>query len=215
MKDTACLSTGAGERGSMDRAPAHKGQRTSSSQLDALTNAAMERYILGDDRAFDDLYRLLAPRLLGMCCRLAGPVDAEDICQETFIKICRARNTCGLEGNVATWAFTIARRTFLDRVRHRRRRPEVSSAQAELAMSAPASTSCPEFAIDRRRFDQELERQIGSLSENLRSAYLLVKRTGLSCAQAGAELDSSVNAVKQRVHRASEELSEGMLQWAS
>ena len=210
MKDTASLSTGG-----QDRAPVQKGQRATSSQLDTLTNAAMERYVGGDDRAFDELYRLLAPRLLGMCCRLAGPVDAEDICQETFIKICRARNTCGLEGNVATWAFTIARRTFLDRVRHRRRRPEFASPHAELGLQAPASTSCPEFAIDRRRFEQELERQVAGLSESLRSAYLLVKRTGLSCAQAGAELDSSVNAVKQRVHRASEELSEGMLQWAS
>jgi len=215
MENTHSSSVQLRESGSQDAGSASASRRSPSMSLDALTNAAMERYVSGDDRAFDELYRLLSPRLLGMCCRLAGPVDAEDICQETFIKIHRARSTYSVEGNVTTWAFTIARRTFLDRVRHRRRRPEVASPNVQLTLQAPVGATCPEFAIDRQRFDAELERRVSGLSDNLRSAYLLVRRGGLSCAQAGEELDSSVCAIKQRVHRASEELTAGMLQWAS
>ena len=53
---------------------------------------------------------------------------------------------------------------------------------------------------------REAERELGLLSDNLRVAYDLVKLRGRSYADASAELGAPVDALKQRVHRASEEL---------
>ena len=57
-----------------------------------------------------------------------------------------------------------------------------------------------------RALEDVFERQLSTLSESLRAAYVLVKVEGMSCAEAGAVLGASTSAVKQRVHRASEQL---------
>jgi DNA-directed RNA polymerase specialized sigma24 family protein len=57
-----------------------------------------------------------------------------------------------------------------------------------------------------------LEQQLAMLSESLRSAHVLVKLEGMSCADAGAVLGVSTSAIKQRVHRASEDLKTALTQ---
>jgi RNA polymerase sigma-70 factor (ECF subfamily) len=185
------------------------------SPLDARTNAAMQRYAWGDDRAFDELYSLLAPRLRRLCLRVTDAAEAEDICQETFIKIHRARATYSDRGNVSTWAFIIARRTLVDRVRYRRRRPELALGPAPLTAHSAPDSDCPETRVDQRRYEGELDRQLSALPENLRSAYELVKVQGLSYTEAGAILDTSHTAVKQRMHRVRQQLTAALQQWAS
>jgi RNA polymerase sigma-70 factor (ECF subfamily) len=165
-----------------------------------LANAAMLRYSKGDDRAFAQMYRLLAPRLLRVCSRLAGTSDAEDLMQEVFLKIHRARSSFALDGNVMSWASTIARTTFVDRMRYQRRRPERATDHSRLEFLAVADFGRPDSASDWRDF----ESRFATLSENLRVAYWLVKFEGMSCAQTAALLDTSPDAIKQRVHRASE-----------
>jgi RNA polymerase sigma-70 factor (ECF subfamily) len=184
------------------------------SQLEARTNAAMQRYAWGDDRAFDELYVLLAPRLRRMCLRLTDVAEAEDVCQETFIKIHRARATYSDRGNVSTWACIIARRTLLDRIRYRRRRPELALEYAPLASHSAADSDCPESNLDQARYEGELDRQVSALSDSLRSAYELVKVKGLSYSEAGAILDTSDTAVKQRMHRVKQQLTAALHQFA-
>jgi RNA polymerase sigma-70 factor (ECF subfamily) len=166
----------------------------------------MERYALGDDSAFHELYTVLAPRLYRKCMYLVGRSDAEELLQEVFLKIHRARASFVVGGSVVAWASAIARSTCLDRLRHKRRRPEHLLEPARLDIRDHAWAHCPERAVHESALAAAVSERLSQLSEALRSAYVLVKIEGLSCAEAGAALGISVSAVKQRVHRACEEL---------
>jgi RNA polymerase sigma-70 factor, ECF subfamily len=191
-------------------APSDAAARADEYRLRA--SAAMERYARGDDRAFDELYGLLAPRLYRLCIYLIGRGEAEELLQEVFLKMHRARESFVPGGSVVAWSFAIARTTCVDRMRRKKRRPENVMEQEQLEAHAASSADCPESASTGRALEGVLEARLETLSESLRSAYVLVKIEGLSCAEAGALLGATSSAVKQRVHRASEELKLGLVE---
>ena len=171
----------------------------------ARANAAMLRYAQGDDAAFPELYRLLAPRLYRHC-RWLCAADAGELFQEVFLKIHRARATFIDSASVFAWSAAIARKTHVDRVRYRARRPETALPAHQLDLWSSHGTSSPEAPLLHSELERELERELGLLSDNLRVAYDLVKIRGRSYADASAELGAPIDALKQRVHRASEEI---------
>lgn len=175
----------------------------------ARANAAMVRYASGDDAAFPELYRLLAPRLYRLCRWLCG-ADASELFQEVFLKIHRARASFVDSGNVFAWAAAIARKTHVDLVRYRARRPETALPSIQIELWPMHGAPSPEAPLLQREIEREVERELGRLSNNLRVAYDLVKVRGQSYAAASAELGAPVDAIKQRVHRASEEIRESV-----
>src|SRR5215470_14086862 len=97
------------------------GMDTNADRLSEL----MQRYARGEDGVFEQLYRLMAPRLYRFCLRLATrQPEADDYFQETLLRIHRARATYRAGSNTLHWAFAISRSVYLDRLRYRRRRPE-------------------------------------------------------------------------------------------
>jgi RNA polymerase sigma-70 factor (ECF subfamily) len=186
---------------------AHPKTRANSqnAEANARANAAMVRYARGDDDAFAELYEILSPRLYRLCLSLCGTNDAEELLQEVFLKVHRARATFIETGGVVAWSFAIARTTHLDRVRYTRRRPETAMDNGLLELR-PADGVDPESLATERALSQAFECQLARLSDNLRAAYMSVKVHGMSYADASAVLDISVDAVKQRVHRACDEL---------
>ena len=83
----------------------------------------MERYAAGDDRAFDALYGQLSAPLYRFCLRLTTRrAEADDLFQETFLKLHRARATFTPRSNALHWSYAIARSLFLSGVRYWRRR---------------------------------------------------------------------------------------------
>ncbi|MET0389176.1 MAG: RNA polymerase sigma factor [Polyangiales bacterium] len=172
-------------------------------------NAAMLKYAQGDDAAFAELYRLLAPRLMRRCMWLAGQNDGEELFQEVFLKIHRTRGKFIDSGSIFAWAYAIARTTHVDRMRQRARRPETPIEPGMVEQRAAADDTCrPDARTALTALEGELDRELGLLSDNLNVAYRLVKLDGLSCADASARLGVPVDAVKQRVHRANEALKE-------
>lgn len=164
---------------------------------------AMTRYAQGDDRAFEQLYAALAARLHRFCVFLAGRFDAADLMQEVFLKIHRARATFMPGGNAVAWAFAIARTTYLDRMRHRKRRPEDLARDSSVVKAAVTTEASPEAISNTRALEEALEERLANMPETLRSALILVRIEGMSCEEAAAVLGTSSSAVKQRVFRAS------------
>src|SRR5689334_8931021 len=81
----------------------------------ALANDAMARYADGDDAAFPVLYDAIAARIEGLVRRrTADPSRIDDIVQQTFERIHRARGTFRRGSDVLSWAFKIARNLCLD-----------------------------------------------------------------------------------------------------
>ena len=84
--------------------------------------AVMARYCDGETRAFEELYAGLGPRILGYLTSLVGePATAEDLLQQTFMKLHQCRATYVRGANPVPWLYTIAHRTCIDEMRRRAR----------------------------------------------------------------------------------------------
>src|SRR5687767_896142 len=91
----------------------------------------MQRYCDGDASAFRELYALVAPRLLGYLLRMARErALADDLLQQTFLKVHRARAGYVRGADPLPWIYSIAHRTFLDEAR-KHQRAVVRVAQTE------------------------------------------------------------------------------------
>jgi RNA polymerase sigma-70 factor (ECF subfamily) len=163
----------------------------------------MTRYAAGEGTVFAELYELLLPRLSRLCRVLVGPSDADDLLQEVFLKLHRARATFVPSGNAVAWSYAIARTSGADRLRVRARGVELPMDGERLEHHAHASEQRPD---DERTLHTFVRGPLSVLSERVRTTYLLVKVEGLSCAEAAKVLGTTPSAVKQRVHRANEEL---------
>ena len=82
----------------------------------------MQRYCEGNNSAFRELYAATAPRLLGYLRSLAGDdATAEEILQQTFLKLHGARSVYVRGMDPVPWLYAIAHRTCIDDMRRRRR----------------------------------------------------------------------------------------------
>jgi RNA polymerase sigma-70 factor, ECF subfamily len=157
----------------------------------------MSEHAAGDARAFPALYPMLRPKLARLCRSFVGPDEAEDVLQEVFLKLHRARGTFTPGGNAFAWAYAVARATCLDRLRARARDAEV-----------PMEPSTLERRAAPRTAPAELGGMLDQFSDCLRTTYVLVKVEGMECREAAALLGTTTSAVKQRVHRATALLRE-------
>ncbi|MEO5728486.1 MAG: RNA polymerase sigma factor [Byssovorax sp.] len=170
-------------------------------------NAAMDRYACGDAQAFAALHQALHPRLLAFLTRMSGsPVLADDLVQETFLRMHRARSTFAAGGAVIPWAYAIARNVHIDHARSAKLRA------TERLPSDPGSE-----AVDRGGADAEsaaiaaeaaraVERVLARIPASQRDAFVLIRYEGLSVQDAAAILGTTPTAVKLRAFRAYEAL---------
>jgi RNA polymerase sigma-70 factor (ECF subfamily) len=177
-------------------------------------NLAMARYAAGDDSSFDTLYRLLSPRLYAFCLRLTRRrSEADDLFQETFLKIHRSRATYVPNASALYWSFAVARSVHLDRLRYRKRRPEdvAETDEGLAAFSQQASTEgSPEAHAQARQLMEVVDRVLSGLPESQRAAYVLIREEGLSVADAAAVLGATPTATKLRAFRAYEAIREAL-----
>ncbi|WP_437801009.1 RNA polymerase sigma factor [Sorangium sp. So ce693] len=170
----------------------------------------MQRYAAGEASAFGELYRTLAPRLHRFCLRLTrSRSDADDLFQDAFLRLHRARASYVPGGPALHWAFAIARSAHLDRARHRQRRREdlhgPDSGPTTLR-SLPSRDGSPEDDACTRDMALVIDREIARMSEKTRSAYVILREEGLSVAEAASVLGTTCDVVKQRAHRAYEQI---------
>ena len=173
-------------------------------------SALMQRYAEGDDSVFEQLYGLLSPRLYRFCKRLTRhSSEADDVFQETFLRLHRARATYLSGANVWHWGYAIARSAYLDRLRYWRRRPETLGSAADTAageLLLADDQYGPEAQAQAHDLLQVVTNALGRMSEKNRHAYILLREEGLSVKEAAAVLGTTTTVVKQRAHRAYEQL---------
>jgi RNA polymerase sigma-70 factor (ECF subfamily) len=166
----------------------------------------MDRYARGEDRVFEAVYRVLAPRVRRFCRHLASSAaEADDLFQDTFLRLHRARATYVRGGNVLAWVLAIARSAHLDRLRYRRRRPEDVGGAADASDDAglrAGEAEGPEAQAVARELVEVVSTALHGMSERNRLAYALLKEQGLSVNEAAAVLGTTTAVVRQRAHRA-------------
>jgi RNA polymerase sigma-70 factor, ECF subfamily len=170
---------------------------------------AMERYASGDEAAFAEIYDALRPRLLAYVRRQIRDTNlAEDIVQQAFLQMHRARGQFIRGAEVLPWAFAITRHLITDFHRRRRDWSQVSTADsadsdaAEEQRWRQSGQPSADEVLDAQRAADRVELEISRLPAAQRAAFELLKEDGLSLSQAAKVLGTTITAVKLRSHRA-------------
>ena len=127
--------------------------------------------------------------------------DAEDICQETFLRVFRAVDRFDPAGPalLSTWIFTIATRLCFDASRRERRRLAV-------VFDAPQGADRADAIAIGRALQRRVDRALLELPEHLRTAFALRVVGELSVKETAAALGVDEGTVKSRLARAREQL---------
>jgi len=167
----------------------------------------------GDDASFEFLLRKYRAPLVNFLFRMVrDTATAEDLAQEVFLRIYRARRQYAPSAKFTTWLFRIATNLALNSIRdNRHRKMEVSlDAPANDEDAAPRELPAREMRIDERLVEQDrmetIRRAVASLPEKQRAAVLLHKYEEMDYAEIAKILDCSESALKSLLFRAYETL---------
>lgn len=170
-------------------------------------NATMDRYATGDDHAFAALHRGLYPRLHAFLTRMTGnAATADDLVQETFLRVHRARSTFAAGGAVVPWVYAIARNVHIDHARSAKLRTTERLPSDPGAEPIGKSDADAESAAIAAQAAAVVENVLASLPDAQREAFVLLRYEGLSVQDAAAILGATPTAVKLRAFRAYEAL---------
>jgi RNA polymerase sigma-70 factor (ECF subfamily) len=187
---------------------------------DARDRADMERLIAGQDAALNDLMERHAMPVFHFLCRMVGNEDdANDLAQETFVRIFKSRGNFRTNEKFSAWLFTIAANLARNHFRWRSRHPAISletetgDSEQTLGGSLPANNPAPnEQALATERA-AAVRVAIGKLPEDLREAIVLCEWEELSVAEAATILETTPKAVESRLYRARQILRERLKAW--
>ena len=151
--------------------------------------------------SFQDVARDLAPPILRYLQRYVGDrAVAEDLQQETLVRISRGLSSFAERSSLKTWAFSIASRVAADYFRHPDRRARF------IELTEAAELIDPNHAVDERIIVDEMNecvRQvIDSLPDPYRAALILFDLEGLTAVQTAEICECSVATAKIRIYRA-------------
>jgi RNA polymerase sigma-70 factor (ECF subfamily) len=167
----------------------------------------MEAWCEGDIAAFEALFARVAPRIGAMLLHMTRDrALADDLVQVTFLKVHRARDAYQRGAPIMPWISAIARRTFLDAHRARRRSRITLTHEGELPEPEPAPPEGDALGQLSDADQKLLHDTIETLPPQQREALHLLKVQGLSLKEAAAVTGSTVGAIKLRAHRAYEAL---------
>ena len=180
----------------------------------------MDRYANGDASAFPVLYNAIAPRIEGLVRRRTRDASRiDDIVQQTFERIHRARGTFVRGSDVLSWAFKIARNLCVDfGVRGWRERP--ADAKDGDPASDPIAQAVAEL-VDAERVATAREtlarvvRAFRALPERQQLALELVRVEGFSMAAAAENLGVTLPSIKMSVFRGAETLRNAVREGAA
>jgi len=186
----------------------------------ARDRADMERLMAGQDTALNDLMERHAAPVFHFLCRMVGNEDdANDLGQETFARVFRARANFRLSDKFSTWLYTIAANLARNHFRWRARHPSISlessadDPEQTLESILPAQGPSPgEQTIVAERA-AIVRAAVARLPEDLREAIVLCEWEERSVAEAATILVTTPKAVESRLYRARKILRERLKQW--
>ena len=174
----------------------------------------------GREPAFRELVRRYERPVFSLIFRMVRDRElAEDLAQDTFIKVLNNIDRYRPEFKLSSWLFKIANNVTIDHLR-KRQLATVSldgSPHAQTAAEAQATSLEVESrgetaleAIESRELGSAIERAIGKLRPEYRSCILLRHVEGRSSEEIAATLDLPLGTVKTYIHRARHELREAL-----
>ena len=192
---------------------------TETSQLPYLRDPDVQLMLRakdGDDDAFAQLVTSYQNRLIGVFFHLLQDQEAaEDLAQEAFLRVYRARHGYKPTAKFSTWLFRIANNLASNSRRSKGRRKEVPLSVRDSGPLGPRpqekviaekSALMPTRQFDRSEMQAVVQTALETLNERQRMAVLLHKFEGMSYADIGDSMHLSPTAVKSLLSRARESL---------
>ena len=168
--------------------------------------------------AFEELVMRYQDRLVMVLKHLVGSRElAEDLTQEVFLRVYRARKSYQPGSKFSTWLFTIANHTAANALRNQSRRHEVMLQGRDSGplgprsldrMIAASSGQMPARLFDKTEMREIVQAALGSLNERQRMAVLLSKFEGMSYIEIAEAMEMSPKAIKSLLSRARGNLRE-------
>ncbi len=143
------------------------------------------------------MWRLLA--------HLAGREHADDLTQETYLRVMSALPRFAARSSARTWLLSLARRAWVDSVRHDMARPRKSAAEYTDVAALQPSIDDPNTwsdVIDARRL-------LDALPAERREALILTQVLGYTYEEAAKICGVRVGTIRSRIARARRDLIEG------
>jgi RNA polymerase sigma-70 factor (ECF subfamily) len=166
----------------------------------------------GNAAAFEKLVERYQARLIGILEHLVpGQGQAEDLAQEVFMRVYRARESYQPTARFSTWLFTIANNVANNALRKIVRNREVTLNDSPSGrfparqldnLAKDASGLMPARLLDRAEISEIVSMAIQSLGERQRMALLLSKYEHMSYEEVAATMNLSTQAVKSLLSRA-------------
>lgn len=175
----------------------------------------MNRYRDGDAHAFEVLYTRHKGPLYRYLLRQCGAAAlAEELFQDVWMKLIRARERYEARAKFTTWLYTLAHHRVIDHYRRQAAGVPISyddDPDDPLIEQVPDSeVREPDNELDRRRLGQRLLEQIAALPEAQREAFLLREESGLSLEQIAEVTGVNTETAKSRLRYALTKLRQGL-----
>lgn len=162
----------------------------------------MELVRAGRKEAFECLVRRHQQPLLNFFCRMGAYTDAEDLVQETFVRLFGYRDRYRPSAKFTTFLYTIARHAWLDLLRKSKKREAL---QERMRIEAdPAHDG----GMGRARLSMDTQAALRRLPEKLRSVVVLSFYQGLRYEEIAGVLNIPAGTVKSRMFIALDRLKE-------
>jgi RNA polymerase sigma-70 factor (ECF subfamily) len=174
----------------------------------------MLAYQAGDESAFDRLVERYSGRVYALLTRFLGNASGrEDMVQEVFLRVIRARSSYRPSARFSTWLYRIVFNLSANERQRLGGRGEVSldgeagkGSQARSGEPPDPSAAEPASALEREDVIQAVRGAIARLPDNQRMALILAKYEELPYAEVAEVLGSTEKAIKSLIHRARESL---------
>jgi RNA polymerase sigma-70 factor (ECF subfamily) len=171
-------------------------------------SALMLRYKDGDIDAFETLYRRHNDSLYRYLLRLSlNPDTADDVFQEVWGKIIKARHRYRPTAKFTTFLYRVAHNCFIDHVRRNKRHMIGSGIDPD---SSPDPGDEPDLQVEKTLARRRLEAALATIPEEQRDAFLLHEEAGLSIDAIAGITGVNREAVKSRLRYASKKLKAAM-----
>ena len=161
--------------------------------MDELTSLAVSAGT-GDRVALAAFVRRSQPEVWRLCRHLVGPVAADDVTQDTYLRAVPALASFRAEASARTWLLGIARRAAADAIRREQRRRRLSPRRAPVVADPAGAVTATAL--------------LAPLDPERREAFVLTQVLGLSYLEAAEVADVPVGTIRSRVARARAELAD-------
>lgn len=174
---------------------------------------ALTRAFTGRRHSADEFERLMSEsyrKVYSLALRLAGnPSDAEDLCQEAYIRAFRFFHRYDSSLAFTSWMYRILTNVHIDSLRRRGKVKTTSLDQAGTlgqTWDIADESASPEKLLLTDQLDEQVQLGLMSMSADFRTAVVLADVEGMAYEEIAETMQTSIGTVRSRIHRGRKQL---------